>query len=103
MTWLPMRAFSPQVRPNLVLGRRTSPLPQGRQISTCQAPIVLSLVSPGLRVGNPPGEGKRCANPFRGEVSRVRTQGIMAMFEFDLQWVSVTRPGDGSGKLLVVK
>lgn len=73
MTWLPMEASSTQVRliTHLVLERLPSPLLQVRQVFTCREVTGPSPARRGLRVANPPGGGRRSANPSRGEVRRL--------------------------------
>uniref|UniRef100_A0A3P8NQI5 J domain-containing protein n=1 Tax=Astatotilapia calliptera TaxID=8154 RepID=A0A3P8NQI5_ASTCA len=73
MTWLPMEASSTQVRliTHLVLERLPSPLLQVRQVFTCREVTGPSPARRGLKVANPPGGGRRSANPSRGEVRRL--------------------------------
>lgn len=66
-----MEASSPQVPPitsHLVLECPPSPLPQASQVSTCQGVTGQSPVSHGLKAANHREEGRRSANPSRGEV-----------------------------------
>lgn len=71
MTWLPTGASSPQVRlliTRLAPERHRSPLRRARRVSSCRGVNGQSPAKRGLKVENPPEEGRRSANPSRGEV-----------------------------------